>query len=156
MTIQEERELLTPFFERAKKGELTTVAQIKQEFEKRVGHKVHETTIYRLLKRHEWRKLVPRPFHPKADKEEQRLFQQDFAKLVKEALASRDPKDERPVLNMAQDEACFGRISTIIRSWAPKHIRPLLPRQIGRRVYLCLCCCCSKRWKNGLSYPPIC
>ena len=156
MTIQEERELLMPFFERAKNGELTTIAQIKQEFEKRVGHKVHETTIYRLLKRHEWRKLVPRPFHPKANKEEQRFFKQNFAKLVKEALASRDPEDHRPVLNMAQDEACFGRISTIIRSWAPKHIRPLTPRQIGRRVCLCIRRCCSKRWKNDLSDPPIC
>jgi transposase len=132
LTFEEEKELLTPFFERAKKGELTTAAQIKQAFEKRVGHKVDETTIYRLLKRHEWRKLVPRPFHPKADKEEQRLFQQNFAKLVEEALQSRDPEDDRPVLNMAQDEACFGRISTIIRSWAPKHIRPLTPRQIVR------------------------
>jgi transposase len=132
LTFEEEKELLIPFFERAKKGELTTVAQIKQEFEKKVGHKVDETTIYRLLERHEWRKLVPRPFHPKADKEEQKLFQQNFATLVEEALASRDPEDERPVLKMAQDEACFGRISTIIRSWVPKHIRPLTPRQIVR------------------------
>jgi transposase len=132
LTFEEEKELLAPFFELAKQGELTTAAQIKQAFEKKVGHKVDETTIYRLLKRHEWRKLVPRPFHPKADKEEQRLFQQNFATLVEEALESRDPEDERPVLNMAQDEACFGRISTIIRSWAPKHIRPLTPRQIVR------------------------
>ena len=65
MTFEEEKELLTPFFDRAKKGELTTTAQIKQEFEKKVGHKVAETTIYRILRRHEWRKLVPRPFHPK-------------------------------------------------------------------------------------------
>ena len=62
MTFEEEKELLTPFFERAKKGELTTTAQIKQEFEKKVGHKVAETTIYRILKRHEWRKLVPALF----------------------------------------------------------------------------------------------
>ena len=33
---------------------------------------------------------------------------------------------------MAQDEACFGRISTTRRSWAPKHIRPLTPRHIVR------------------------
>jgi transposase len=132
LTFEEERELLTPFFELAKKGELTTAAQIKQAFEKQVGHEVDETTIYRLLKRHEWRKLVPRPFHPQADKEEQRLFQQNFATLVEEALQSRDPEDDRPVLNMAQDEACFGRISTISRSWAPKHIRPLTPRQVIR------------------------
>lgn len=132
MTLEEERELLTPFFERAKKGELTTIAHIKQAFEKRVGHKVDETTISRLLKRHEWRKLVPRPFHPQADKEAQRLFQQDFATLVEEALQTRDPEDDRPVLKMAQDEACFGRISTLRRSWAPKHIRPLTPRQVIR------------------------
>ena len=132
LTFEEERELLTPFFELAKKGELPTAAQIKQAFEKQVGHAVAETTIYRLLKRHEWRKLVPRPFHPQADKEEQRLFQQNFATLVEEALQSRDPEDDRPVLNMAQDEACFGRISTISRSWAPKHLRPLTPRQVIR------------------------
>src|SRR6266487_1881071 len=66
------------------------------------------------------------------EKKELRLFQQNFAPLVKEALQSRDPEDDRPVLNMAQDEACFGRISTIIRSWAPKHIRPLTPKQIVR------------------------
>lgn len=132
MTLEEERELLLPFVERAEKGELTTIAQIKQEFEKRVGHAVDETTIYRLLKRHAWRKLVPRPFHPKADKEQQRLFQQNFAKLVEEAIESRDPKDARPVLTMAQDEACFGRICTIRRSWVPKPLRPLIPRQVVR------------------------
>src|SRR5204863_9284977 len=111
---------------------ITTIVHIKQAFEKRVGHEVDETTIYRLLERHQWRKLVPRPFHPKADKEEPRLFQQNFATLVEEAIQSRDPADERPVLKMAQDEACFGRISTTRRSWAPKHIRPLAPRQIVR------------------------
>ena len=132
LTLEEERELLKPFFELAKKGEITTAAHIKQVFEKRVGHEVDETTIYRLLERHEWRKLAPRPFHPQADKEEQRLFQQNFAILVEEALESRDPEDERPVLKMAQDEACFGRISTTRRSWAPKHMRPLTPRQVVR------------------------
>ena len=84
------------------------------------------------MERHQWRKLVPRPFHPKADKEEQRLFQPNFATLVEEAIQSRDPEDERPVLKMAQDEACFGRISTIRRAWAPKHLRPLTPRQVIR------------------------
>ena len=132
LTIEEERDLLQPFFERAERGELTTVAQIKHAFEKRVGHEVDETTIHRLLKRQKWRKLVPRPFHPQADKEEQKHFEQNFATLVEEALESRDPQDQRPVLTMAQDEACFGRICISRRSWAPKHIRPLTPRQIVR------------------------
>jgi transposase len=132
LTIEEERELLQPFFERAERGELTTVGQIKHAFEKRVGHEVDETTIHRLLKRQKWRKLVPRPFHPQADKEEQERFEQNFATQVEEVLESRDPQDERPVLTMAQDEACFGRICISRRSWAPKHIRPRIPRQIVR------------------------
>ena len=45
-------------------------------------------------------------------------------------MKTKDPKDERPVLKMAQDEACFGRISTVRRSWAPKPVRPLVPNQI--------------------------
>src|SRR5438876_10569651 len=121
LTIEEERDLLTPFFERAERGELTTVAQIKQAFEKRVGHEVDETTIHRLLKRQKWRKLVPRPFHPQAYKEEQERFEQNFATQVEEVLQSRDPQDQRPVLTMAQDEACFGRICISRRTWAPKH-----------------------------------
>lgn len=132
LTLEEERDFLQPFFERAAKGEIATAAQIKQEFEKRRGHKVHKTTIYRLLERHQWRKLVPRPFHPKAKKEEQEHFQQKFPSLVEEAVKTRDPKDERPVLKMAQDEACFGRMSMVRRSWAPKHIRPRVPNQVVR------------------------
>jgi transposase len=132
LTVEEEREFLQPFFERAAKGEIATASQIKHEFEKRIGSKVHKTTIYRLLERHQWRKLVPRPSHPKANKEEQEQFKQDFPKLVEEAVKTRDPKDERPVLKMAQDEARFGRISTLRKSWAPKHIRPLVHHQVVR------------------------
>jgi transposase len=132
LTIEEERDFFHPFFERAAKGEIATASQIKQEFEKRIGQEVHKTTIYRFLERHQWRKLVPRPSHPKANKEEQEQFKQDFPKLVEEAVKTRDLKDERPVLKMAQDEACFGRISILRKSWAPKPIRPLVPRQIVR------------------------
>ena len=35
---------------------------------------VDESTIYRLLHRHGWRKLVPRPRHPKAHAEKQATF----------------------------------------------------------------------------------
>lgn len=132
LTLDEERDFLTPFFERAERGEFTTVEQIKQDFENRIGHEVDETTIHRLLARHQWRKLVPRSFHPQANQEKQEHFKQNFPKIVEEAVKTKDPKDKRPVLLMAQDEACFGRISIPKRSWAPKHIRPLVPRQIVR------------------------
>lgn len=38
----------------------------------------------------------------------------------------------RPVLIMAQDEGCFGRISIPRRCWAPSGLRPQVPRQIAR------------------------
>jgi transposase len=132
LTLGEETAFLQPFFERAAKGEIATAAQIKQEFEHKIGHKVNKTTIYRLLDRHQWRKLVPRPSHPKSKKEEQEQFREHFPEMVEEAVKTRDPKDERPVLKMAQDEACFGRISMVRRSWAPKPIRPLVHHQIVR------------------------
>ena len=40
----------------------------------KVGHEVDESTIYRLLNRHGWRKLMPRPRHPQADLQEQEEF----------------------------------------------------------------------------------
>ena len=42
-----------------------------------------ESTIYRLLDRHGWRKLVPRPVHPKADLEEQAAFKKTSSRRSK-------------------------------------------------------------------------
>ena len=132
LTLDEEQDFLTPFFERAERGELTTVQQIKQAFEERVEHEVDETTIYRLLDRHKWRKLQPRPFHPQEKQEEKKQFEQNFSEMVEEAIKTKDPNDQREVLLMAEDEACFGRISIPRCCWAPKGIRPRVPRQVVR------------------------
>jgi len=74
LTLEQEQQFLAPFFAQAQAGTIATAAQIKQAFEAQVGQEVAETTIYRLLDRHDWRKLVPRPVHPKADQEEQATF----------------------------------------------------------------------------------
>lgn len=47
-------------------------------------------------------------------------------------LATREPTDERPVLQMAEDEGRFGRISMPRRAWAPPGVRPRAPRQVVR------------------------
>ncbi len=133
LTKEEEQDFLRPFFERAERGEIATTAHIQHEFEQKVGHEVDSSTIYRLLERHGWRKLVPRSYHPQANKEEQEQFQQDFPERVQEILRTRDPTDDRPVLKMAQDEARFGLISDLRRSWAPKPVRPLVSRKIARK-----------------------
>jgi hypothetical protein len=93
---------------------------------------VHISTIYRLLDRHGWRKLVPRPRHPKANPEEQAIFKKPFQATVQAVVATREPADQRPVLQMAEDEGCFGRISVLRRAWAPAGIRPRSPRQVVR------------------------
>jgi transposase len=74
LTEEEEKQFITPFLERAEKGELVTTESIYLAYQERVDHSIHETTIYRLLKRHGWRKVQPRPRHPKADKNVQETF----------------------------------------------------------------------------------
>jgi hypothetical protein len=55
----------------AHSGEIATAAEVKLAFETRISHEVEESTIDRLLDRHGWRKLLPRPQHPKGSQEEQ-------------------------------------------------------------------------------------
>jgi transposase len=74
LRVEEEQQLLAPFFARARSGEIATATEIKLAFEARVGHEVEESTIYRLLDRHGWRTLMPRPQHPKGSKEEKEHF----------------------------------------------------------------------------------
>jgi transposase len=74
MTLDEEKKFMTPFILKAEQGQIATTGEIKENFEKRVGSKVHKTTIYRLLARHGWRKIVPRSYHPKKDEQAQEDF----------------------------------------------------------------------------------
>ena len=70
------------FFLRAERGEIATAEEIKRAFEAQVGHPVHKSTISRLLKRHGWRKPVPRPVHPKANP----VAQAEFKKTSRRRL----------------------------------------------------------------------
>ena len=67
LTPEQEQQLLAPFVQRAQAGGMLTVAELQQAYRQRVGKEVARSTIYRLLDRHGWRKVVPRPRHPKAD-----------------------------------------------------------------------------------------
>lgn len=46
----------------------------QQAYREHSGKDVARSTIYRLLERHGWRKVVPRPRHPKADQAAQSAF----------------------------------------------------------------------------------
>ena len=74
LTSEQEAEVLAPFIEQAKAGEVLKVAQVQRSYEQRIGKSVAPSTIYRLLDRHGWRKVAPRPRHPKADVAAQAAF----------------------------------------------------------------------------------
>jgi transposase len=84
LEIEQEKDFINSYISKAQKGHIVTALEIKEGFEKLIGKKVHKTTIYRLLKRHNWRKLVPRSFHPKKDIEKQEAFKKTLkTKLLK-------------------------------------------------------------------------
>ena len=74
LTFEEEVEFLRPFLAKAEAGGVLDAAAIKAAFEARVGTSVAKSTIYRLLERQGWRKVAPRPRHPKSDPAAQAAF----------------------------------------------------------------------------------
>jgi transposase len=61
MTLEQERQLLEPFFARARAGDTAATSEIRHAFEERVTHPVNATTIYRLLQRHGWYRIIQDP-----------------------------------------------------------------------------------------------
>src|SRR6202162_2578303 len=78
MTVAEEKTLLARFANAAGAGEMLNVHDLKAAYEQAIGHSTSNSTIYNLLARHGWRKLMPRPFHPKRDL----AAQNDFKKTA--------------------------------------------------------------------------
>ena len=74
MSIDEEIEFLKPFEEKSKTGSMATVCEVKKAYEAIIGKNVAKTTIYRLLKKHGFRKIVPYKRHKKGDVAEQETF----------------------------------------------------------------------------------
>ena len=70
MSIEEEKVFLEPYRERAKQGQLVEVRETAAAYEKKVGHRIGKGQIYRVLRRHGWRKFMPRSKHPKKAGEE--------------------------------------------------------------------------------------
>ena len=68
LTSEQEKELLAPFEDIAKRGEMLVVADIKAAYDKMTGEESSVPTVYNLLKRNNWRKIMPRSRHPKKSK----------------------------------------------------------------------------------------
>jgi transposase len=78
MTLSEEKALLARFGQAAGAGEMLNVHDLKAAYEQAIGHPTSNSTVYNLLARHGWRKLMPRPFHPRRDL----AAQDDFKKAA--------------------------------------------------------------------------
>ena len=74
MSVAEEARFLEPFEQKSQTGALVVAKEIKKAYEAKVGNEVHESTIYRLLARHGFRKIVPYKRHTKADVQTQEAF----------------------------------------------------------------------------------
>lgn len=74
LSLEEEQQLLQEFRQASHAGQMSTAQEIKAALESAVGHPVAKSTVYRLLQRHQWRKVTPRPAHPKANPEQQQAF----------------------------------------------------------------------------------
>ena len=70
MSYQEEQDFLNAYQEQSEDGQLVDTANIRQAYEERVGHRISSGQIYRVFRRHGWRKVMPRSKHPKKASEE--------------------------------------------------------------------------------------
>ena len=76
MTLEEERDFLAQWIGKATIGGVLTVPPIHAALVKCLGRDIPMSTTYRLLARHNWRKVQPDTKHPKSDP----VLQDEFKK----------------------------------------------------------------------------
>ena len=74
MSQEEETAFLEPFTDRASAGEILEIGESHQAYADQLGRSVHRSVVYVLLHRHGWRKVSPRPVHPKHDPQAAETF----------------------------------------------------------------------------------
>jgi transposase len=79
-TYEQEAELLKPFLDEASKGGILVVGKIKPKLEAALGREMGLSTLYKLLHRHNWRKLAPDKQHPQSDPVAQEEFKKNSPK----------------------------------------------------------------------------
>ena len=78
ISLKEEETILESFLKKSETGGVIVVSEIKNAYEAKVGHKVAKSTVYRMLDRHGWRKIVPYKRNPKSDIGQQAEFKKNF------------------------------------------------------------------------------
>jgi len=81
ITLSAEKALLTCFAKAAGAGEMLNIHNLKAIYEQAIGHPTSNSTVYNLIARHGWRKLMPRPFHPDRNPAAQDAFKKTVFQL---------------------------------------------------------------------------
>lgn len=73
LSFEEEAKLLRPFMEDARAGRIVEISAILRAYEEKMGRTFEKDhgRIYRVLKRHGWRKVMLRSKHPQKANEEE-------------------------------------------------------------------------------------
>ena len=64
MSYDEETAFLEEYKKQAEQGQIIEISTIKAAYEEKVGHSIGGSQIYYVLRRHGWRKIMPRSKHP--------------------------------------------------------------------------------------------
>ena len=88
LELKEEQWVLERWTQRAQGGEVITAGQLLPEVKKAIGQKVSLAYVYKLFKRHGWRKTGPRPRHVRARREAQEAFKKNSLDAWTRALVS--------------------------------------------------------------------
>lgn len=80
MSFEEEKAMLDELKDSANNGKILVAKHIRKVVEKKLGKSVSDDYIWDLFKRHDWKKKVPRPEHPKRNKAAQEDFKKNSPK----------------------------------------------------------------------------
>ena len=86
MSLEDEKAFVNEFVAKAEAGQIVEVSEIHCAYEEKLGRQVGKSTVYAVLHRHDWRKVVSRPQHPNHDE-----LQADAFKKTSQ-LSSKTPR----------------------------------------------------------------
>jgi transposase len=91
LSLEEEKDFLKQFKKERERGRILEVKVIHEAYKKIIGGNIALSTTYRMLDRHDWRKIMPRPRHPKGEL----AVQETFKKTGQESLSKQKIKPKK-------------------------------------------------------------
>ncbi len=80
-SLEQEAAALDQVLANASTGGIVIIPRLLPAFEAALGKKLNLSTLYRMLKRHGWRKLAPDTVHPQGDPERREEFKKNSAPI---------------------------------------------------------------------------